>query len=159
MTKSSINEIYLVSGSGLRDSHGDTEDGVSTELALVGGTVKLDEQVINLLLGGDGDLGVNQSGGNDLVDVLDSVKDTCDSQREPYPAEGTLLTLSDVVLSSVSELNGLVLTGGSTRGDSGSEETLVGGDVDLDGRVTCAGKLLSQGGINKGKGREGKVDW
>ena len=64
---------YLVSGSGLRDGHGDTEDGVGTELALVGGTVELDEEVINLLLGGDGELGVDQSGGNDLVDVLDGL--------------------------------------------------------------------------------------
>jgi hypothetical protein len=64
---------YLVSGSSLRDSHGDTEDGISTELALVGGTVELDEEVINLLLGGDGELGVDQSGGNDLVDVLDGL--------------------------------------------------------------------------------------
>jgi hypothetical protein len=64
---------YLVSSGGLRDSHGDTEDGVSTELALVVGTVKLDEEVINLLLGGDGELGVDQSRGNDLVDVLDGL--------------------------------------------------------------------------------------
>jgi len=64
---------HLVSGSGLRDSHGDTEDGVGTELALVGGTVELDEEVINLLLGGDGELGVDQSRGNDLVDVLDGL--------------------------------------------------------------------------------------
>ena len=49
-----------------------------------------------------------------------------------------LLTLSDVVLSSVSELDSLVLTSGSTGGDSGSVETLGGGDLDLDGRVTCS---------------------
>jgi hypothetical protein len=53
-----------------------------------------------------------------------------------------VLTLSDVVLSSVSELDSLVLTGGSTRGDSGSEETLVSGDVDLDGRVTCSSQQV-----------------
>jgi hypothetical protein len=49
-----------------------------------------------------------------------------------------------------------VLTGGSTRWDSGSEKTLVGGDVDLDGRVTCVGKhwlglWVIQG--EEGKGR------
>jgi len=64
---------HLVGGSGLRDSHGDTEDGVGSELALVGGTVELDEEVINLLLGGDGELGVDQGRGNDLVDVLDGL--------------------------------------------------------------------------------------
>lgn len=78
------------------------------------------------------------------------------------------LTLADVVLASVSELDSLVLTGGGTGWDSGSEKTcrrkgkevskegkeergqldishgrccdgltLVGGDVDLDGRITC----------------------
>lgn len=71
-----IGETYLVSGTGLGNGHGDTEDGVGAELALVGGTVKLDEEVIDLLLRGDGDLGVNQSGGNDLVDVLDGLGDT-----------------------------------------------------------------------------------
>jgi hypothetical protein len=37
------------------------------------GTVELDEEVIDLLLGGDGELGVDQSRGNDLVDVLDGL--------------------------------------------------------------------------------------
>lgn len=61
-----------------------------------------------------------------------------------YGLEGreSVLTLSDVVLSSVSKLDSLVLTGGGTRWDSGSEETLVGGDVDLDGRVTCSSQQV-----------------
>jgi hypothetical protein len=54
------------------------------------------------------------------------------------------LTLSNVGLASVSELNGLVLTGGSTRWDGGSEETLGGGDVNLDGRVTCSSQQYFQ---------------
>ena len=70
-----------------------------------------------------------------------------------------ILTLADVVLSSVSELNSLVLTGGSTRWDSGSEETLVGGDVDLNGRVTCSSQQVSTY-HQQGKGREGGgVKW
>ena len=52
------------------------------------------------------------------------------------------LTLSDVVLSSVSELDSLVLTGGSTGWDGGSVETLGGGDLDLDGRVTCSSQQV-----------------
>ena len=58
------------------NSHGDTEDGVGTELSLVVGSVKLDEEVIDLLLGGDGDLGVDQSGGNDAVDVVNGLENT-----------------------------------------------------------------------------------
>lgn len=87
---------------------------------------------------GDGELGVDQSRGNDLVDVLDGVEDTCDPQLSSQTQYLCKLTLSDVGLPSVSELDSLVLTGGSTRWDSGSEETLVGGDVNLDGRVTCS---------------------
>ena len=51
-------------------------------------------------------------------------------------------TLSDVVLSSVSELDSLVLTGGSTGWDGGSVETLGGGDLDLDSRVTCSSQQV-----------------
>lgn len=64
------------------------------------------------------------------------------------------LTLSDVVLSSVSELDSLVLTSGSTGWDSGSVETLGGGDLDLDGRVTCS----SQQVFSVHQQREGKVE-
>ena len=67
---------HLVSGTGLRDGHGDTEDGVGSELALVVGSVELDEEVIDLLLRGDRDLGVNQSRGDDGVDVLDGLGNT-----------------------------------------------------------------------------------
>ena len=67
---------HLVDGSGLRDSHGNTEDGVSTELALVGGSIELDEEVVDLLLGSDGELGLDKSWGDDLVDVLDGLQDT-----------------------------------------------------------------------------------
>jgi hypothetical protein len=49
-----------------------------------------------------------------------------------------------------------VLTGGSTRGDGRSEKTLLGGDVDLDGRVTCVGKHWFACGYCKGKERKGK---
>jgi len=66
----------LVDGTGLGDSHGDTKDGVGTELALVGGSIKLDEEVVDLLLRGDGELGIDECGGDDLVDVLDGLQDT-----------------------------------------------------------------------------------
>jgi hypothetical protein len=69
--------------------------------------------------------------------------------------KGMWLTLSDVVLSSVSELDSLVLTGGSTGWDSGSVKTLGGGDLDLDGRVTCS----SQQVYSTHQLKEGKVEW
>jgi hypothetical protein len=67
---------HLVSSSGLGNSHGDTENGVGSKLSLVVGTVKLDHEVVNLLLGGDGELGVDQSRGDDVVDVVDSLGNT-----------------------------------------------------------------------------------
>lgn len=66
----------LVSGSSLRNGHGDTEDSVSTKLALVLSTVELNEEVVNLLLGGDGKFRVNKGGSNNLVDVLNCLEDT-----------------------------------------------------------------------------------
>ena len=71
-----MRESYLVSGTGLGDSHGDTKDGVGTELALVGSSVELDEQVIDLLLGSNRELGVDQSLGDDVVDVGNGLGDT-----------------------------------------------------------------------------------
>jgi len=71
-----VRESYLVSGTGLGDSHGDTKDGVGTELALVGSSVELDEQVIDLLLGSNRELGVDQSLGDDVVDVGNGLGDT-----------------------------------------------------------------------------------
>lgn len=75
-TMKSENLTNLVSGSSLGNGHGDTEDSVGTELALVLSTVELNEKVVNLLLGGDGKLRVDKGGGNDLVDVLNGLEDT-----------------------------------------------------------------------------------
>ena len=66
----------LLGSSGLRDSDGDTEDGVGTELALVGGTVELDQEVIDLLLLGDLEASLEESGGDDVVDVGNGLEDT-----------------------------------------------------------------------------------
>lgn len=95
----------LVSGTGLGDSHGDTEDGVGTELALVGGAVKLDHEVVDLLLRGDGQLGLDEGGADDVVDVLDGLGDT----------------LADVSVAAVTELDSLVGAGRSTRRNLGAE--------------------------------------
>lgn len=121
----------LLSGTSFRDSHGDTEDGVGTKLALVRGTVQLDQQVINLLLLSDGQTRVDQFLGDDVVDVGNGLGDT----------------LSDVGrLVIISQLDGLVDTGGSTRRDLGSKSTLFGVDVDLDGGVTSRVEDLAKEG-------------
>ena len=67
---------HLLGSGGLRDSHGHGKDGVGAELGLVGGTIELDHEVVNLLLRGDGELGVDERGSDDLVDVLDGGQDT-----------------------------------------------------------------------------------
>lgn len=66
----------LLSGSSLRDGDGYAEDGVSTELALVGGAVELDQEVIDLLLLGDLEASLENGGGDDVVNVGDGLEDT-----------------------------------------------------------------------------------
>jgi hypothetical protein len=66
---------YFLMSSGFGDSHRDTEDGICAELALVVGPIKLDEQVVHLLLRGDWDLRVNEGGADYLVDVVDGLGD------------------------------------------------------------------------------------
>lgn len=98
----------LVGGTGLGDGHRDTEDGIGAELALVRGAVKLDHEVVNLLLRGDRELGLDEGGTDNLVDVLDGLEDA----------------LPDVVLAAVTELDGLMGTSRGTRRDLGVEEAL-----------------------------------
>lgn len=110
----------LLSGSGLRDGDGYTEDGVSTELALVGGTVELDQEVIDLLLLGDLEASLKDGGCDDVVDVSNGLEDTCSrrnrvSRLYPQGICAWKLTLSNVVgLVVVTELDSLVDTGGGT---------------------------------------------
>ena len=66
----------LLRRAGLRNGDGDTEDGVGTELALVGGAVELDQEVVDLLLLGDSETRLDELRGDDVVDVGDSLGDT-----------------------------------------------------------------------------------
>lgn len=66
----------LLASTSLGNSKGNTEDGVSTKLALVLGTIELDHEFVNGLLVSDGDVGLNQSRADNLVDVLDGLQDT-----------------------------------------------------------------------------------
>lgn len=66
----------LLSGTGLSNGKGDTEDSVGTKLGLVWGSIKLDEEVINGLLVLDIDVLLDESWADNLVDVIDSLEDT-----------------------------------------------------------------------------------
>ena len=65
-----------MSSGGLGDSHGDTEDSVGSELTLVGGTIEVDEELIDLLLVGDVELSLDELGSDNVVDVSDGLGDT-----------------------------------------------------------------------------------
>lgn len=66
----------LLRGGSLSDGDGDTEDGVGTEFALVGGSVELDEEVVDFFLLGDFEAGLEDLGGDDVVHVGDGLEDT-----------------------------------------------------------------------------------
>lgn len=59
----------LLSSSGLGDGHGNTKNGIGTELALVWCTVKLEEELVDSGLVLDIDVGLQESWSNDLVDL------------------------------------------------------------------------------------------
>ena len=63
----------LLNSSSLSDSNADAEDGVSSEFTLVRGTVELDEEVIDILLGGDLKARLDQLRGNNVVDIGDGL--------------------------------------------------------------------------------------
>jgi hypothetical protein len=67
---------YLLSGTGLGNSQTDTEDGVGTELGLVGSTIKLVKECIDLGLVLDIDTLLDQSRGDDGVHILDGLGNT-----------------------------------------------------------------------------------
>lgn len=74
----SVEGNTLLGGTSLGNGQGDTKDGVGTKVALVGSAVELDEELVNLGLVLDIDVLLDESGANGLVDVLDSLQDTCD---------------------------------------------------------------------------------
>lgn len=71
-----MSEAHLLSSTGLGDGQRYTKDGVGTELGLVGGTIELVEESIDSGLVLDIEVLLNQSRGNDGVDVLNSLSDT-----------------------------------------------------------------------------------
>ena len=101
----------LLGSSGLSDSHGDTEDGVGTELGLVGGTIKLVHEVVNGALVLDVEVLLDEGGAKDVVDVGDGLEDTL---------------ATPLGLVTIAELAGLVGAGRSTGGDDGTVKTGLG---------------------------------
>lgn len=67
----------LLRGTSLGDGQADTQDGIGTEVGLVGGAVELDEELVDLGLVLDVDVLLDEGRSNDLVDVLDGLEDTC----------------------------------------------------------------------------------
>lgn len=75
----SVEGNTLLGSTSLGDGQTDTEDGVGTEVGLVGGSVKLVEELINLGLVLHVEVFLDESGADGLVDVLDSLEHTCSS--------------------------------------------------------------------------------
>ena len=72
----SVEGNTLLSGTSLGNSQGDTEDSVGTELALVGGSIELVQELVDLGLVLNIDVLLDEGGANDVVDVLDGLEDT-----------------------------------------------------------------------------------
>lgn len=72
----SVEGNTLLSGGSLGNGQRNTEDGVGTELALVGGTIELVQELVDLGLLLNIEVLLDEGGANDLVDVLDGIEDT-----------------------------------------------------------------------------------
>lgn len=107
----SVEGDTLLGSGGLSDGHGDTEDGVGTELGLVGGTIKLVHEVVDGALVLDIKVLLDEGGTEDIVDVGDGLEDTL---------------AAPLALVTVTELAGLVGASGGTGGDDGAVKTGLG---------------------------------
>lgn len=87
--------MYLLSCTSLGNGQRDTENGVGAQLALVCGSIKLVQELVNLWLVLDIEVLLDESRANDVVDVGHGLGDTL---SEP------------LCLVSITELDSLVLT-------------------------------------------------
>jgi hypothetical protein len=82
----------LLSRSSFCDGDGHAKDGVGAELALVGGTVKFDEEVVNLLLRRDCEARLDEFGSDNVVDVRYGFADAwTDCERTKYTSNMCVL--------------------------------------------------------------------
>jgi hypothetical protein len=65
----------LLGSAGLGNGQAHTEDGVGTELGLVGGAIEVNQELVDLGLVLDVDVLLDDGGRDDLVDVLDGLED------------------------------------------------------------------------------------
>lgn len=72
----SVKRDTLLSSTSLGNGQADTEDGIGTEAGLVGSSIELVEELINLGLVLHINVFLDQSRSNGLVDVLDGLQDT-----------------------------------------------------------------------------------
>jgi hypothetical protein len=114
----------LLGSSGLCNGHGNTENGVGTELLLVLSAIELVEEGIDGGLVLDIDLLLDEGGGNGVVDVGDSL--------------GHTLT-APLGLVSITEFAGLVGASGGTGRNDGTVQAGLGDNVNLDSWVALKG--------------------
>jgi hypothetical protein len=143
-----VERDVLERSSGSAGGHGDTKDSVGTQGGLVGGAVDLAHGFIEFSLLRH--VHADELNSEDIVDVLHGLEHTL--------AEETSLV-------TVTEFAGFIDTSGSARGNGGTEETLLGGQVNLDGGVatrvedfTCVERLDGAHARKKSsiRGRKGK---
>ena len=140
----SVERDTLLGGSGLSNGHGDTEDGVGTELGLVGGTVKLDHEVVNSALVLDVKVLLDEGRAENVVDVGDGLEDTL---------------AAPLGLVAITELAGLVGTGRSTGGNDGAVETGLGDYIGPKVSLKASKQIEMAGGYYQGQPLRWAVLW
>lgn len=110
-----IERDALLRGGCLGNGHGDTKNGIGTQLCLVLGSIKLVQESVDSGLVLDINLLLDQCWGDLVVDVGDSLGDTL---AAPFR------------LVSIAEFAGLVGTSGGSGRDNGAMQAGLGDDVD-----------------------------
>lgn len=114
----SVEGNTLLGSTSLGNGQADTQDGVGTEVGLVGGAIKLVEELINLGLVLHIDVLLDEGRANGLVNVLDGLENTCSchwsvmrihmrASQADMTEVRTLATPAGLV--TITELDGLVL--------------------------------------------------
>ena len=73
----SVEGNALLSSTSLGNGQADTQDGVGTEVGLVGGAIQLVEELVDLGLVLHINVLLDEGRANGLVDVLDGLENTC----------------------------------------------------------------------------------
>jgi hypothetical protein len=140
----SVEGDTLLGSGGLSDGHGDTEDGVGTELGLVGGTIKLDHEVVNGALVLDVKVLLDEGGTENIVDVGDGLENTL---------------AAPLGLVTITELAGLVGAGRGTGGNDGAVETGLGDYIGPKVSLKASKQIETAGGYYQGQPLRWAVLW